>query len=251
MNRYIKNVDRIEFSVTSACTGSCKHCSEGGNRKLPSFIKTDKAVEAVRSLCALYNISSVMTFGGEPLLHPEAVFAIHRAATEAGVPKRQLITNGCFTNNGDRLISVVRELKACGVNDLLLSADAFHQETLPLATVKSFAAAVMEAGIPMRISPAWLVSREDTNPYNLKTRAIVAELTAPGVTEGEGNVVFPRGNALLYLKEYFEGRPAEPNPYEEDPRDLHTVSIDACGDTLGGNIYSKSILDLIREYDPL
>lgn len=29
MNEYIKNLNRIEFVVTRACTGKCKHCSEG------------------------------------------------------------------------------------------------------------------------------------------------------------------------------------------------------------------------------
>ncbi len=29
MNEYVKNLNRIEFVVTMACTGRCKHCSEG------------------------------------------------------------------------------------------------------------------------------------------------------------------------------------------------------------------------------
>lgn len=49
---------------------------------------------------------------------------------------------------------------------------AFHQETIPLEPVKFFAACVKEAGIYIELSPAWLVSENDNNPYNVKTREI-------------------------------------------------------------------------------
>lgn len=32
MNKYIKNLNRIEFVVTMACTGRCIHCSEGEHK---------------------------------------------------------------------------------------------------------------------------------------------------------------------------------------------------------------------------
>lgn len=28
MNKYLKNLNRIEFVVTMACSGRCKHCSQ-------------------------------------------------------------------------------------------------------------------------------------------------------------------------------------------------------------------------------
>ena len=31
MNKYLKNINRIEFVVTMACTGKCKHCSQGSH----------------------------------------------------------------------------------------------------------------------------------------------------------------------------------------------------------------------------
>ena len=50
-----------------------------------------------------YGIKSVMTFGGEPLLCPETVCEIHKAAKEMNVPKRQLITNGFFSKDYDKI----------------------------------------------------------------------------------------------------------------------------------------------------
>ena len=52
---------------------------------------------------------------------------------EGGIPVRQLITNGFFSRDGDRIKEAAGRLAQSGVNNLLLSVDAFHQETIPLA----------------------------------------------------------------------------------------------------------------------
>jgi hypothetical protein len=135
------------------------------------------------------------------------------------------------------------------VNDLLLSVDAFHQETIPLDTVKAFAAQAKRYGIPMRLSRAWLVSRTDDNPYNRKTREILASFADMDIPTGEGNIVFPEGNALKYLSEYFtDVRPV--NPYEEDPRDVRCISFSPNGDVLGGNVYREGVMEIIENYTP-
>ena len=68
MNQYVKHLNRIEFVVTYACTGSCKHCSEGEHSRSGVHIDADAAAGVVRDLAGQYGITSVMTFGGEPLL---------------------------------------------------------------------------------------------------------------------------------------------------------------------------------------
>ena len=76
MNQYLKNLNRIEFVVTMACTGRCKHCSEGEHISDGEHIDGDAAAEAVCEICENYNIDSLMTFGGEPLLYPQTVCKI-------------------------------------------------------------------------------------------------------------------------------------------------------------------------------
>ena len=90
-----------------------------------------------------------------------------------------------------------------GVNDLLLSVDAFHQESIPLETVKIFATEIKKRNIPIRLQPAWLVSREDDNEYNKKTREVLDSFKNLQIVVSEGNVIFPEGNALKYFSEYF------------------------------------------------
>ena len=249
MNRYLKNLQKIEFVVTDACTGRCKHCSEGDHAACGAFIDPQIAADAVRKIATAYAIQTVMAFGGEPLLYPDAVCAIMTAAKEMGVPRRQVITNGYFSTDPGRIATVAQRLAACGVNDLLVSVDAFHQEHIPLNGVRFFAKTAKEAGISVRFSPAWLVSVTDENPYNRETRKILASLADLGIPVGEGNVIFPEGNARKYLAAYFTDTSPE-NPYVEDPCDVRCVSFSANGDVLNGNVYHQAVMEILASYTP-
>ena len=250
MNPYLKNLRKIEFVVTMACTGKCRHCSEGDHVGCREHIDKTAAAEAVRKICSFYDIATVMTFGGEPLIYPETVCAIHKTAASLGVAKRQVITNGFFSKDKGRIEAVARSLADSGVNALLLSADAFHQETIPLDTVTYFAKCAVDSGIPVKLQPAWLVSAEDRNPYNEKTREVIRAFEPLHIPLNQGNVIFPEGNALKYLREYFDENTAPFSPYEEDPEDIKTISFDPNGDVLNGNVYRTDILEIIRTYRP-
>ena len=250
MNEYLKNLDRVEFVITLACTGRCKHCSEGDHKNAGEHIAPAVAADALKRIASLYPIKTVMTFGGEPLLYPEAVFAIQSAAYDIGAQKRQIITNGFFTKEDKRISEVAAMVKECGVNDVLLSVDAFHQETIPLEPVVRFARELLSLSVPVRTQPAWLVSSDDDNRYNIITRDILAKFACLGIEQNEGNVIFPAGNALRYLGEYFKDGNAPCDPYVEDPFDVRSLSFSENGDVLDGNVYKTDILEIISSYKP-
>ncbi len=250
MNEYLKNLNRIEVIVTMACTGRCRHCSEGDHDGCTEHIDAEAAVGAIRKIAGNYIIGSLMTFGGEPLLYPDTVCEIHRTAAGLGISRRQVITNGYFSKDHERIKEVVGGLAQSGVNDLLLSVDAFHQESIPIEPVLYFAECAVKAGIPARLNPAWLVSAEDDNPYNIRTREIIRGFAPLGIPVGSGNVVFPSGNALKFLREYFDENVSESSPYDEALDDIRTISIEADGSVLNGNVYKTDILEIIGNYHP-
>ena len=249
MNEYLKNLNKIEFVLTNACTGKCKHCSAGDHALCGESIDPEVAASAVRKIAKEYDIKTVLAFGGEPLLCVDAVREIISAARDMGIPRRQVITNGYFSNNVEKIREVADMLSECGVNDLLLSVDAFHQETIPLEIVKRFAYEAKSRGVAISLQPAWLVSARDDNPYNRRTGEILASFSDLEIPEREGNVVFPEGNAVKFLAEYFVGDAPE-NPYVEDPRDLRCLSFSANGDVLDGNVYKDDIMNIIADYLP-
>jgi len=261
LSPYLK-IKRIEFIVTFQCTGRCSHCSMGTSiGKNPdgcSHVDGTKAAEAVKWLEEHYEIGSVMTFGGEPLMYPDDVCAIHKSAMDAGIPKRQLITNGYFSKDPARIAEVAGRLAASGLNEALISVDDFHQQRIPLEPVKEFAEAVKEAGISARLSPAWLVNREYAHPINARTEALLKEFDLP---VGSGNDIFMAGNAIDNLAEHYP--PPALNmadrcgsmPYTSPLTDIDSISIAPNGDVEAcsfviGNIYREHISEIVARYDP-
>jgi len=54
---------RIEFVITNACSGKCRHCSNGGSRTESGSIDADAAVSAVNRLADRYQIESLIHSG--------------------------------------------------------------------------------------------------------------------------------------------------------------------------------------------
>ena len=100
----------------------------------------------------------------------------------------------------------------------------------------------------MKLNPAWISGRGADNKYDIKTSQIVSEFERCGIPCASGNVVFPSGNAIKYLSEYFDQDREYINPYDEDPNDLKTLSIEPDGTLLGGNILNEDIIDIIDNY---
>ena len=262
MNPYI-NINRIEFVITDACSGRCKHCSNGERLDRGDSVNADAAVATIKRLAERYAVQSLMTFGGEPLLFADTVCKIHATARDCGIPKRQLITNGFFAKDRQKIDETVKALCRAGVNEVLLSVDAFHQEIIPLEPVIQFAEALLRHNAPsLRVHPAWVVDEENENPYNTETRRLLKIFFDMGIRASDGNNIFPSGNALKHLSEYFAppekidlSAPCGSAPYTSrlDEIDCINISpngnIEECSITIG-NIYNDDVLDVIDRYDP-
>ncbi len=105
-------VERIEFIVTYRCNSHCKHCQIGQDKRASQPVAIDKglAVQIVHEVAEAYSPSSIMTFGGEPLLFPDIVCAIQAAARASGIGERQVITNAGWPRSAAEFRTVARQL---------------------------------------------------------------------------------------------------------------------------------------------
>ena len=259
------DIRRLEFSVTYRCNSRCKHCfvTEEQRRSKPAAIDVDLAVHVVRRVTQRYTPTSIMTFGGEPLLYPDVTCAIHAAATECGIPERQIITNAGVPRSEDKSREIARRLAESGVTNSHISVDVFHQQCVPLEIAERNVHAYVEAGIPRLVwNPCWVVSAADDNPWNQRTRETLDALAHLSVELGRGNVVQPDGSAPRWLAEYLPPKvpmplgSCEDVPYAGRLDEIDCLSIEPdggvsiCHDWTIGNAGEEDILDLIDRYDP-
>lgn len=264
LSKYM-NLNRIEFIVTWQCGGKCKHCQIGDSINKPGpyrHILSEYAVKGIQKLNEFFEIESVMTFGGEPLYYPNITAEIHGAAAQCAINTRQILTSGYFTNNPKESADAANSLAEAGINSLLLSVDAFHQEHLPIEPVLQFARNIVNAKIPNAfLYPAWLVNEEHQNIYNTKTNEILEKFSDIPIPVKRGNNIFPGGNAARFLREYYE-KPElgliDDCAFASCPEpltDVKTISIVPNGDLMVcgfiiGNIYKENIIDIITRYNP-
>jgi hypothetical protein len=259
------DVHRVEFSVTYRCNSRCAHCFVEADRRRahPAAIDRDLAVDVVRRVTARYDPASIMTFGGEPLLYPDVTCAIHAAATAYGIPQRQVITNAGLPRGAAAAGDLARRLAESGVNNVSISVDVFHQEHVPLDAVARNARAYAEAGIArLAWNPCWVVSAEDDNPWNRRTREVLDALAHLPVEVSEGNVVQPDGSARRWLASYLPPRvemPAgscEDVPYGARLDEMDSLCIEPdggvsiCHDWTIGNAGQEDVLAILDRYDP-
>ena len=260
------NLDRIEFIVTYQCSGRCRHCSLGDMLNHTGgfpHISAPEAARAVEQLAALFPIASVMTFGGEPLLYADAVCAIHAAAARCGIPARQLITNGYFTRDNTKRTQIATDLKTAGVNDMLISVDAFHQEHIAVEEVHQFARYAVDAGIPgIYLHPAWVVNQSHNNTHNTKTKELLAQFGDLPIPVSDGNDIFMAGNAAKHLADYYDkpclnmADTCGSMPYTGPLDDITSLSLVpngdvlVCGSFVIGNFYREAMADIITRYNP-
>jgi len=263
LSKYV-DIKRIEFVVTWQCNSRCKHCSVADQKfSRPSVIDADVAIKIVKEITGAYSPTSIMTFGGEPLLYPEVVCAIHRTAADCGIDRREIITNAGWPQSERKFQAVARELADSGVNNIAVSVDAFHQEHIPVEVVAMNASALADAGIPVKWSPCWVISKEHRNPWNERTRAILDELSnTTGIAEGDGNNVQPAGRALKWLREYLLSRTKTPLgtcedvPYAGRLDRVTCISIEpdadikVCNEYSIGNASERNVIDILQDYDP-
>ena len=114
MNEYV-NLNRLEYAVTNLCSSKCIHCFIADEKpRGPQHIDAKLAVQILRDVGQQYPLESVMTFGGEPLLYPEVVCAIHREATRLNIPSRQVITNGYWSKDAQKTRVIAQSLAQAG-----------------------------------------------------------------------------------------------------------------------------------------
>jgi Radical SAM superfamily/4Fe-4S single cluster domain len=263
MSAYL-NVERIEFIVTNRCNSNCRHCSIDKNKRKskPAAIDIELAVKVIKDVAGKYSPQSLMTFGGEPLLFPEVVCAIHSTARDRGIAGREIITNAGWQISEDDSREMARKLAENGVTKMAISVDGFHREYISTTVVKQNVIALLDAGIPVVWNPCWVISKEHNNPWNTRTRAVLSELRNLPVPESKGNTVQPAGNALSYLAEYLPEKTASPDgscedvPYSSRPDRIKMISIEPNGDISIcrefsiANAGKQNITGLLENYDP-
>lgn len=127
------NVKSITIIYTYKCPISCNHCCIECGPTRDETLGFDSArkciIEAARRNCKRVAFS-----GGECLLFANEIIQLVTIAASLRL-KPQVVTNAYWAVTNKRAKNLVKQLANAGLREIIISADYFHQEFIPLSNV--------------------------------------------------------------------------------------------------------------------
>ena len=119
------------------CSSQCRHCVYASSPHWPKDYMTAGMADEIFRALKVSGCHAVHIGGGEPLLRPQHLFPILKAAEEHGIQIDYIETNASWYKNAERTGALLRELRQHHVHTLLISIDPFHNEFIPFYKVKA------------------------------------------------------------------------------------------------------------------
>jgi MoaA/NifB/PqqE/SkfB family radical SAM enzyme len=165
-------ITSVDFLISFRCNSSCKHCCYNAGPSNRGYMKVADAKNWLSILASTYTLQSITVHGGEPLLSfPNyCLEKIVRYATELKVPRRGIITNGFWATDKITARRKLTKLKSSGLTSITFSVDGFHQEYIPIETVRIGLEEASGLGFTkVGVLSHYLVSVKTENIYNKLT----------------------------------------------------------------------------------
>ncbi len=118
------------------CSSKCKHCVYASSPAWPKDYMPAELAGEIFLLLKQSGCNSIHIGGGEPLLHPEKLFPVLKAAGDHRIQIEYVETNASWHKDLDKTGDLLRQLQGHGVHTLLVSIDPFHNEFIPFCKVK-------------------------------------------------------------------------------------------------------------------
>lgn len=209
-------------------------------------------------------LQSAGAHGGEPFLHFELLKHIMEQARELKVPRRWVITNGFWATTEATAQRRLAELKEAGLTNITFSVDSFHQEYIPLETVRNGLEAATAVGFDkVNVDSYYLGNPESDSHLNVSTRDALASLSDLDGIEFHSWQADCEGRGAE-LAEYIESKEAPPTgkcrlPFwiGGDLKNPEAVEIDwegnvtLCPGICIGNTRNQSLKQILQTYDCL
>jgi hypothetical protein len=203
--------DFAGLMVTYWCNARCAFCyvysapDRGGDMSVASAVELWRGLD--RLAAAHGKTMRVHLAGGEPFGDWPLLLAIVRAARDAALTRLEKIeTNAFWATDDDLTRARLEQLDAMGMEKLLISADVYHQEFVPLERVQRCVVQGRKVLGPGRVRVRWWDFLQD--PVDLRRRDPVAKRRAYAAAL-ERHKDRLTGRAAERLADFFPRFPAE------------------------------------------
>lgn len=131
------------------------------------------------------HIEVVCISGGEPFLYYDFLIKLVQSVRRISASSVWVFTNGFWALSDKITRERLAPLRELGVEKIMFSADAYHQEFIPVDCVRRGVESTVEMGMEAEVDARFLGSPITETPHNSATRKIVERLSDLGAKVAE------------------------------------------------------------------
>lgn len=253
----------LGLHITDRCNARCLHCAFGCGPEIKGFMRLNEAKHYVKDAKAL-DTEIVCLTGGEPMLYPNLVEKIISECSRLSFPEIWLFTNGFWGHNISKAHAVLEKLRSRGLTKMFFSVDFFHQNCVPMTSVKNAIEASLESSLEVCIDARFIGEPDEENEFNSATHLYLQSfgslLSKIEVMKAQPMFV---GRAAEFLTKHVKMKPLSElinekcqgawaggsleSPSGVDVDEFGFVTI--CPGLSIGNTREVSLREIIEEYD--
>jgi len=168
------DIEGLDFLLTYTCVSQCTHCLYHAGPQAQGVM----AVNDARSyLNQAGDIQWISIHGGEPFLYFDTLLKTIESAHAVDIGEIWVMTNCYWAKSFTHACEKLKRVKEAGCTHIWISADAFHQDFIPLERVKTALKAARACSFEnIIINSLYLGCDQDQNEFNRKTHQILSEL---------------------------------------------------------------------------
>lgn len=142
-------INTISLLITERCNLRCAHCILGANPSLKNSFPVEWISSVIEGIHRA-GIQRLGITGGEPFLESRLLEKTLNTARSMGI-NVILSTSGYWAKNTTYAIAHAKKLASLGVTLVLLSADEYHQEYIPLSNISNAVNAICDSGLEYEV----------------------------------------------------------------------------------------------------
>lgn len=182
-------LEGLAFLMTDKCNASCNMCCFSCTPKGKALLDKEVMKDYMRQAAELGTVTTVSFSGGESIIYYDQLKECIEYAKSLGF-RSTLVSNGFWAKDYEQGYKKIKGLVDVGLSALSISVDKYHQEFVPIESVKNAIRIIDQFGLPSAIS---LMDLKDGESVYHSVEALRPEIYGKNLIVYP---VFPAGKAL-------------------------------------------------------
>ena len=186
--RYAAGRTEVGLVMTERCPVGCRHCFSSSTMQGPDMPALETHLAWIDQVSRVERCKSISITGGEPFLYFQRLLQVVGGCRTHGL-RANVFTSAYWATNDQSAARKLQQLAHAGLTGITVSADEYHQESIPLANVARVLHASKELGIIPEISITRAPHSPSADQLKRALRRQLGRKTLDGVHVEVGGIV--------------------------------------------------------------